>query len=382
MLPEGEGVVEGEEGGTETSNIVEEAECECEADLDSVIDRLLNYKKKAETPVASPTSFFKRLESRKNLISTKEVKAICESAVKLFLKQPSLLRIRSPMRIVGDIHGQYEDLLRIFQYNGYPPESDYLFLGDYVDRGDCGLEVLLLLLCYKLKYPSKFFMIRGNHECSGISRIYGFHDEIKQKYGTGAKLFKTFTEVFNALPFAAIVGGKIFCIHGGLSPELRSMKQIESIKRPCEVPDYGMLCDFLWADPSNDVVSWAESDRGVSYIFGKKVVDNFMERHGMDLVVRAHQVVPKGYEFFAKRKMVTVFSAPNYMGEFDNSGAVLSVNEDLLCSFQILQGRGALKGALAPAAGGGGGKEEGTDPHHPPGKLRKKTVSSSSLPPS
>ena len=248
-----------------------------------------------------------------------------------------MLRLNSPLKIVGDIHGQYEDLLRIFQYNGYPPESDYLFLGDYVDRGPCGFEVMLLLLCYKLKYPGKFFMIRGNHECSSISRIYGFHDEIKQKYN--AKMFRTFTEVFNCLPFAAIVGNKIFCIHGGLSPELRSMTQIESIRRPCEIPDYGMLCDFLWADPSNEVVTWAESDRGVSYIFGKKVVERFMEKHDMDLVVRAHQVVAKGYEFFAKRRLVTVFSAPNYMNEFDNSGAVLAVDEDLLCSFQVLQGK-------------------------------------------
>ena len=121
-----------------------------------------------------------------------------------------------------------------------------------------------------------------------------------------------------------------------------------------------MLCDFLWSDPSNEVVSWAESDRGVSYIFGKKVVDNFMERHNMDLVVRAHQVVAKGYEFFARRKMVTVFSAPNYMGEFDNSGAVLSVNEDLLCSFQILQGRGAMGTAAAAAAATGAAAPSGS----------------------
>mmetsp|Transcript_9288 Transcript_9288/g.23048 ORF Transcript_9288/g.23048 Transcript_9288/m.23048 type:complete len:383 (-) Transcript_9288:57-1205(-) len=329
-------------------------ECECGADLDSVIERLLNYKKKGKkkdagggSSSASPTSFFKRLEGavgQRNLISAQEVRAICKAATKIFLKQPALLRLRSPVRIVGDIHGQYEDLLKIFQYNGHPPESDYLFLGDYVDRGSEGFEVMMLLLCYKLKYPGKFFMIRGNHECSSISRIYGFHDEIKQKYG--GKMFKTFTEVFNCLPFAAIVGKKIFCIHGGLSPELRSMSQIERIKRPCEIPEYGMLCDFLWADPSNEVISWAESDRGVSFVFGKKVVDNFMEKHGMDLVVRAHQVVAKGYEFFAKRKLVTVFSAPNYMNEFDNSGAVLAVDEDLLCSFQILQGRGATKAAV------------------------------------
>jgi len=155
--------VEGEELEPSSSNarynIAEEAECECEADLDSVIERLLNYKAKVET-APSPSSFFKRLESKKNLISAQEVKHICKAAVKILLKQPSLLRLRAPLRIVGDIHGQYEDLLRIFQYNGYPPESDYLFLGDYVDRGPCGFEVLILLLCYKLKYPSKFFMIR------------------------------------------------------------------------------------------------------------------------------------------------------------------------------------------------------------------------------
>lgn len=187
--------VEGAEGeipSSEAGYLEDEGECECDCDLDSVIDRLLNFnKKRAQTP-ASPSSFFKRLESRKNLVSLQEVKAICKAAIKVFLRQPSLLRVRSPIRIVGDIHGQFEDLLRIFQYNGLPPESDYLFLGDYVDRGDCGFEVLVLLLCFKLKYPTKFFMIRGNHECSSICRIYGFHDEIKQKYG--AKLWKTFIE--------------------------------------------------------------------------------------------------------------------------------------------------------------------------------------------
>ena len=150
-------------------------------------------------------------------------------------------------------------------------------------------------------------------------------------------------KVFNCLPYAALIKDKIFCIHGGLSPELKSIKQIQSIKRPCEIPEYGMVCDFVWADPSNETTSWTESDRGVSYLFGKKIVEQFVEKHDIDLVVRAHQVVERGFEFFARRKLVTVFSAPNYMDEFDNSGAVLSVSEDLLCSFQILKGKGALR---------------------------------------
>lgn len=342
---------------------MEHEQVECEADLDDVIQKLLTFRRKEKDSEkrrqSGQLNFFERFEPKQQLISAKDVKAICSSARNILLKQPPLLRLNPPLRVVGDIHGQYDDLLRIFEYNGYPPETDYLFLGDYVDRGPCGFEVMLLCLCYKLKYPSKFFILRGNHECSSIARIYGFYDECKKKYG--GKLFKTFTEVFNCLPYAAIIQEKIFCIHGGLSPELQSIKQIESIKRPCEIPEYGLVCDFVWADPSNEVMSWAESDRGVSYIFGKKVVEKFIEKYDFDLIVRAHQVVQKGFEFFARRKLVTVFSAPNYMNEFDNSGAVLYVNEDLLCSFQILKGKGALQTVVGGSGQSSSGVTKGSE---------------------
>lgn len=251
------------------------------------------------------------------------------------MEQNCLLELCSPIRVVGDIHGQYSDLLRLFEYGGFPPESNYLFLGDYVDRGKNSLEVTLLLLCYKIKFPENFFMLRGNHECSSISRIYGFYDECKRRYSI--KIWKTFMDVFNCLPFAAIIEEKIFCIHGGLSPELKSLQQIQNIQRPTDVPDTGMICDFLWSDPDQDVQGWGENDRGVSYTFGEQVIDEFLKRFDFDLIVRAHQVVENGYEFFAKRKLVTVFSAPNYCGEFDNAGAMMHVDETLMCSFQILK---------------------------------------------
>jgi serine/threonine-protein phosphatase PP1 catalytic subunit len=151
------------------------------------------------------------------------------------------------------------------------------------------------------------------------------------------RLWKVFCDCFNCLPTAAIIDDKIFCIHGGLSPELSRLDQILNIARPTDVPDTGLLCDFLWSDPDKDIVGWGENDRGVSFTFGPDVVAQFLRKHDFDLIVRAHQVVEDGYEFFAKRQLVTLFSAPNYCGEFDNAGAIMSVDEALMCSFQILK---------------------------------------------
>mmetsp|Transcript_19865 Transcript_19865/g.68453 ORF Transcript_19865/g.68453 Transcript_19865/m.68453 type:complete len:360 (-) Transcript_19865:234-1313(-) len=264
-----------------------------------------------------------------------EIRMLCVRAREIFMSQPILLELEAPIKICGDIHGQYHDLLRLFEYGGFPPEANYLFLGDYVDRGPHGLESVLLLFCYKAKYRNSFFMLRGNHECAAINRIYGFCDECKRAYGL--KLWKSFNDVFNCMPVAAVVDGKIFCVHGGLSPELRSLDQISKLRRPTDVPDSGMMCDFLWADPDRDTLGWAESERGVSYTFGPDVVDDFLSAHDFDLLVRAHQVVEDGYEFQGNRSLVTVFSAPNYCGEFDNAGAIMVVSADLQCSFKVLR---------------------------------------------
>ncbi|KAJ8611014.1 hypothetical protein MRB53_038227 [Persea americana] len=237
------------------------------------------------------------------------------------------------LEICGDIHGQYYDLLRLFEYGGFPPEANYLFLGDYVDRGKQSLETICLLLAYKIKYPENFFVLRGNHECASINRIYGFYDECKRRYNI--KLWKTFTDCFNCLPIAAIIDEKIFTMHGGLSPDLNSMEQIRRVMRPTDIPDCGLLCDLLWSDPDKDITGWSENDRGVSFTFGPDVVSRFLQKHDMDLICRAHQVVEDGYEFFSKRQLVTLFSAPNYCGEFDNAGAMMSVDESLLCSSSL-----------------------------------------------
>ena len=263
-----------------------------------------------------------------------ELRQLALAARERFMAQPMLLEVKAPIRIVGDIHGQFQDLLRWFELLGYPPESKYLFLGNYVDYGEASIETICLLLAFTLKYPETFFLLRGSHECASINRIHGFFDECKRRYSI--RLFKVFTDVFDCLPVAAVVENAIFCCHGGLSPDLHSVDQIRQIARPTDVPNRGLLCDLLWADPEEGMKGWTPIDYGVSYMFGEDVVDDFLDKSGLDLICRAHRVMEKGYGFFAQRQLVTIFSAPNYCGEFDNAGGVMSVAENCLCSFNIL----------------------------------------------
>ncbi|KAJ7225532.1 Metallo-dependent phosphatase-like protein [Mycena pura] len=273
--------------------------------------------------------------SKSLCLKNTEITAICLAAREIFLNQPTLVELSPPVKIVGDVHGQYSDLIRLFEMCGFPPAANYLFLGDYVDRGKQSLETILLLLCFKIKYPENFFLLRGNHECANVTRVYGFYDECKRR--CNIKTWKTFIDVFNCLPIAAIVASKIFCVHGGLSPSLHSMDDIKRIQRPTDVPDYGLLNDLLWSDPSDTALDWEDNERGVSYCFGKGIINDFLVRYDIDLICRAHMVVEDGYEFWNDRTLVTVFSAPNYCGEFDNYGACMSVSEDLLCAFELLK---------------------------------------------
>jgi serine/threonine-protein phosphatase PP1 catalytic subunit len=292
-----------------------------EIDIDQIIGKLLEVR--GNKP------------GKQVQLSEPEIQGLILKSREVFMSQSTLLELEAPIKICGDIHGQYYDLLRLFEYGGFPPEANYLFLGDYVDRGKQSLETICLVLAFKIKYPENFFILRGNHECASINRIYGFYDECKRRYNI--RIWKTFTDTFNCMPVAAIIDEKIFTMHGGLSPELQSMDQVRKIMRPTDVPDSGLICDLLWSDPEEGISGWGENDRGVSFTFGADIVERFLRKHDFDLICRAHQVVEDGYQFFAKRQLITIFSAPNYCGEFDNSGAMMSVDETLMCSFQILK---------------------------------------------
>lgn len=261
------------------------------------------------------------------------------------MRDASLVEIKPKVNICGDIHGQFDDLKDIFTKLGEPSATNkYLFLGDYVDRGKQSMEVMLLLLCYKLMDANSIILLRGNHESEEITKIYGFYDECKRRY-TGRKalkLWKTFVDTFNCLPLAASIGINqplMLCMHGGLSPSMTDYSDINKIRRPCEIPDSGLLCDLMWSDPNTEGSigerGWLESDRGVSHIFCADVLRDFLKKNNLELICRAHQVVEDGYEFWANRKLVTIFSAPRYSGEFNNKGGVMTVNKDMMCSFTL-----------------------------------------------
>jgi serine/threonine-protein phosphatase PP1 catalytic subunit len=296
------------------------------SDLDGLIARLWTLR---SSPVGSSAN-----------VTVEEVSYLCSAVIPIFQSQPTLLELTPPVTIVGDTHGQFHDLLRVFDNGNTPDAGQFLFLGDYVDRGKNSVETISLLLAYKIKHPDTFWMLRGNHECSYINRLYGFFDDCCSYWpdGRGTKLWEVFGGVFNWLPVSAIIEKKIFCVHGGLSPHLKSLDDIRNIVRPQEIPEEGLLCDLVWADPDCNAADWVDNDRGASVCFGRTQVDDFLRRFEFDLVCRAHQAVMEGFEFpfFPDQTLITLFSAPNYCYEFMNKGAILHVDARLFCSFTVL----------------------------------------------
>lgn len=281
------------------------------------------------------TLMVKEWREASKMLTEQFIRKILRLARPILMSQPMLVKVEAPVNICGDIHGQIIDLVEILSSGGLPPDTRYLFLGDYVDRGKYGTEVITTLLGLKVLYPNNIFILRGNHETDSICRLYGFFDEVKRRFGL--KLFKEFTDVFNCLPISALIEDVALCMHGGLSPELHSLKQIESIPRPLIVGDVGLACDLLWSDPEEGGSGWMPSDRGVSFTFGEDVVRKTCAALGIDVVFRAHQVVDNGYSFFAERKLVTIFSASNYCGEFTNNGAMMIMDENCRCRFQLFK---------------------------------------------
>jgi len=244
----------------------------------------------------------------------------------LLVEESNVQPVESPVTIVGDLHGQFFDLLHMFEkVSGSPPSTSYVFLGDFVDRGHYSVETLTLLLVLKAKYPGHITLLRGNHESRQITQVYGFYDECCRKYGNAA-VWRYCVATFDYFSLAAIIDSRVLCVHGGLSPEIRTIDQIRTIERQQEIPHEGAFCDLMWSDPEDIVSPWQVSPRGAGYLFGSRVTDEFNEINDLHLIARAHQLVMEGKRFhFAKNNLVTVWSAPNYCYRCGNVASVLQI---------------------------------------------------------
>lgn len=254
----------------------------------------------------------------------------------LLEKEPNLCRIGEPIVIVGDIHGQYYDLCHMLDKAGPPTDINYLFLGDYVDRGISGLECVLLLLSIKINFPAKVVLLRGNHESRNMTENFTFREEVIGRYDV--EIYNVMMEVFDSMPLACVVDGKYLGMHGGISPELSKVEQIDKINRFQEVPLDGVFCDLLWADPMADEAASAKDfaeneERECSYLFGKKPAKKLLDSNNLMTIVRGHQVQIEGYKMHrwdgpqSFPYVITIFSAPNYCGYYQNKASVLIIDK-------------------------------------------------------
>ncbi|ONL94065.1 Serine/threonine-protein phosphatase PP2A-4 catalytic subunit [Zea mays] len=244
-------------------------------------------------------------------LAEQEVKALCEKAKEILMEESNVQPVKSPVTICGDIHGQFHDLVELFRIGGKCPDTNYLFMGDYVDRGYYSVEtvtvstlaypnllgtkrlyccfLLQLLVALKVRYPHRITILRGNHESRQVE-------------------------------------SEIFCLHGGLSPSIENLDSVRSLDRVQEVPHEGPMCDLLWSDP-DDRCGWGISPRGAGYTFGQDISEQFNHTNNLKLVARAHQLVMEGYNWAHEQKVVTIFSAPNYCYRCGNMASILEVDD-------------------------------------------------------
>lgn len=269
------------------------------------------------------------------LLSDREIATVCTLTKELLSEEPNIVLVETPVSVCGDLHGQFNDLLELFRVEGKCPDVNYLFLGDFVDRGAFGVEVISLLCCLKLRYPRNIVLIRGNHESRGLTRIYGFYQECIRKYGAASSVWASFTDLFETLPLGALVDGEILGIHGGLSPSLQTLDQIVAIDRFQEVPQEGPFADLVWSDPSSSIDGFQLSPRGAGYTFGRDVAEAFLHFNGLRHVTRAHQLCMEGYQLLFDGAFSTVWSAPNYCNRFGNLASVMTIRENLQLDFNV-----------------------------------------------
>lgn len=285
-------------------------------------------------------AFLKNHFYREGRIKEEHALFIIDKATQLLRAEPNVLTVDAPVTVCGDIHGQYYDLMKLFEIGGKPSNTRYLFLGDYVDRGYFSIECLLYLLTLKIWYPNSFFLLRGNHECRHLTDYFTFKTECKHKYSE--RVYDACVESFCTLPLAAIMNKQFLCIHGGISPELHTIDDIRKLDRFREPPTSGLMCDLLWSDPIEDFGQERTTEnfvhnhvRGCSYFYTYRAVCDFLERNRLLSIIRAHEAQDSGYRMYRKSRktgfpsVMTLFSAPNYLDVYNNKAAMVKYEANM-----------------------------------------------------
>ncbi|RXK40906.1 serine/threonine-protein phosphatase 2B catalytic subunit A1 [Tremella mesenterica] len=292
-------------------------------------------------PTKPNIAFLKNHFYREGRLTEDQALYILEKGGEILRNEPNLLDVDAPITVCGDIHGQYYDLMKLFEVGGNPAETRYLFLGDYVDRGYFSIECVLYLWSLKMWYPNTLFLLRGNHECRHLTDYFTFKLECRHKYSE--TIYNACMETFCNLPLAAVMNKQFLCIHGGLSPELHTLDDIRNINRFREPPTSGLMCDILWSDPLESFGSEKTTEnflhnhvRGCSYFFTYQSACQFLERNNLLSVIRAHEAQDAGYRMYRKTKttgfpsVMTIFSAPNYLDVYSNKAAVLKYESNVM----------------------------------------------------
>lgn len=303
--------------------------------LDNLIQQIIDSVFAPKSPTAKGNS--------KTIITPTIVFNLCKEIIPIFEQEKTVMELTAPISIAGDVHGQLIDLVFALRTGGMPPNNKWLFLGDYVDRGPCSLEVISLLFALKIKYPNSVFLIRGNHEAADMTEHFGFLLECINKLDSnssnpdlnyandsvGTRSWRTFCGAFEYIPIAAIVSKDYLCVHGGISPLLEKVDQIRNFKRPLMIPPTGLLTDLLWSDPSKDINNYGDSERGMTYTFGLLPVKKFLKENKLKYLIRGHQVAMNGcdFPFLPEKCVITVFTASNYAEGINNKAAILLIDQ-------------------------------------------------------